>query len=140
MLPAQVARYTDIVSVVLGTTFGMMLANAPAVFLGERIATKVSMSLVHGIAAVVFAILGALKLLDHGKFFRQARMHTHDLAQWQHEHVFDASISAGKRGTRWVMGIPAAMMVVEIAACWLYNSMAPVPAKLNWQPGAGIRD
>ena len=66
---ALAARYTDIVQVVLGTTFGMMLANVPAVFLGDKIAKKVSMKLVHGIAAVIFAILGVLTLLNVGKLF-----------------------------------------------------------------------
>ena len=66
---ALAARYTDIVQVVLGTTFGMMLANVPAVFLGDKIAKKVSMNLVHGIAAVIFAILGGLTLFSVGKLF-----------------------------------------------------------------------
>jgi len=51
-------------------------------------------------------------------------MHTHDLAGWRHEHVFDTGNPAGERGTRWVMWITAAMMVVEIVAGWLSNSMA----------------
>jgi putative Ca2+/H+ antiporter (TMEM165/GDT1 family) len=66
---ALAARYTDVVQVVLGTTFGMMLANVPAVFLGDKIARTVSMRLVHGIAAVIFAILGVLTLLNVGKLF-----------------------------------------------------------------------
>jgi len=51
-------------------------------------------------------------------------MHPQDLADWRHEHVFDTGNSAGERGTRLVMWITAAMMVVEIAAGWFYNSMA----------------
>lgn len=66
---ALAARYTDVVAVVLGTTFGMMLANVPAVFLGDRIAQKVSMRLVHAIAAAIFAVLGVLTLLDVGRLF-----------------------------------------------------------------------
>ncbi len=66
---ALAARYTEIVWVVLGTTLGMMLANVPAVFLGERIARKVSMPLVHAIAALIFAVLGALALFNVGKLF-----------------------------------------------------------------------
>lgn len=64
---ALAARYPDVVQVVLGTTLGMMLANVPAVFVGDKIAQKVSMRLVHGIAAFIFAILGALTLLGVGK-------------------------------------------------------------------------
>ena len=51
-------------------------------------------------------------------------MHTHDLAELQHDHVFDTGNFAGERSTRLVMWITAAMMVAEIAAGWFYNSMA----------------
>jgi len=51
-------------------------------------------------------------------------MHTHDLAAWRHEHAFDAGNAAGERGTRRVLWITAAMMVIEIVAGWFYNSMA----------------
>jgi putative Ca2+/H+ antiporter (TMEM165/GDT1 family) len=67
---ALAARYVDVVQVVLGTTAGMMLANVPAVFLGDSIAQKVSMRLVRGIAAALFGILGVLTLFDVGKLFR----------------------------------------------------------------------
>ena len=66
---ALAARYHEIVAVVTGTTLGMMLANVPAVFLGETIAKKVSMPLVHGIAALIFAVLGVLTLLNVGHLF-----------------------------------------------------------------------
>ena len=66
---ALAARYPEIVQVVLGTTFGMMIANVPAVFLGDKIAAKVSMTLVHGIAAAIFAVLGVLALFNVGRLF-----------------------------------------------------------------------
>ena len=66
---ALAARYPELVQVVLGTTFGMMLANVPAVFLGDKIAKKVSMKLVHGIAAAIFAVLGVLTLINVGRLF-----------------------------------------------------------------------
>ena len=66
---ALAARYTDLVAVVAGTTLGMMISNVPAVFMGEKIAQKVSMKLVHGIAAAIFVLLGVLTLLDVGKLF-----------------------------------------------------------------------
>ena len=66
---ALAARYPEIVQVVLGTTLGMMLANAPAVFLGDRIAKKVSMRVVHAVAATIFAILGVLTLFNVGRLF-----------------------------------------------------------------------
>jgi cation diffusion facilitator family transporter len=51
-------------------------------------------------------------------------MHTHDLSPWTHDHLFDPGSQAAERGTRAVMWITAAMMVVEIAAGWWFNSMA----------------
>jgi putative Ca2+/H+ antiporter (TMEM165/GDT1 family) len=53
------ARFThDLLLVVLGTTLGMMLANAPVVWLGERIVRKVPIRFVHGISALIFFALG----------------------------------------------------------------------------------
>ncbi len=66
---ALAARYDAVVAVVAGTTLGMMLANVPAVFLGDQIAKKVSMTLVHGISALIFAVLGVLTLLNVGRLF-----------------------------------------------------------------------
>jgi putative Ca2+/H+ antiporter (TMEM165/GDT1 family) len=66
---ALAARYTDLVAVVAGTTLGMMISNVPAVFLGDRIARKVSMNLLHGIAAAIFAALGLLTLFNVGRLF-----------------------------------------------------------------------
>jgi putative Ca2+/H+ antiporter (TMEM165/GDT1 family) len=66
---ALAARYTDLVAVVAGTTLGMMLANVPAVFLGDAIARKVSMKLVHAVAAAIFALLGVLTLFNIGHLF-----------------------------------------------------------------------
>ena len=60
---ALAARYHDLIPVVAGTTLGMMLADVPAVFLGDRLTEKVSMPLVHGIAALIFAVLGVIALL-----------------------------------------------------------------------------
>jgi putative Ca2+/H+ antiporter (TMEM165/GDT1 family) len=66
---ALAARYTDLFPVVAGTTLGMMLADVPAVFLGDTIAKRVSMPLVHGIAAALFAALGLLTLFNVGSLF-----------------------------------------------------------------------
>jgi len=51
-------------------------------------------------------------------------MHTDNLSDWTHDHVFDAGSHAAERGTRLVMWITAAMMVIEIVAGWWFNSMA----------------
>ncbi|MEY3674750.1 MAG: hypothetical protein RJB47_1458 [Pseudomonadota bacterium] len=51
-------------------------------------------------------------------------MNTDDLSDWVHDHVFDESSETAERSTRLVMWITAAMMVLEISAGWLYNSMA----------------
>ena len=51
-------------------------------------------------------------------------MHTHNLSEWSHDHEFDTGNQAAERGTRIVMWITAAMMVIEIIAGWWFNSMA----------------
>jgi putative Ca2+/H+ antiporter (TMEM165/GDT1 family) len=60
---ALAAKYSSLIAVVGGTTLGMMLANVPAVLLGEVAAKKLPMRLVHGVAATIFAVLGLLVLL-----------------------------------------------------------------------------
>lgn len=52
------ARFHDIVLVTIGTTAGMMLANVPAVFLGEAVTKIVPLKYVRIIAAVIFALIG----------------------------------------------------------------------------------
>jgi putative Ca2+/H+ antiporter (TMEM165/GDT1 family) len=64
---AMAARFPDPLMVVLGTTLGMMLANAPAVFLGDKLAGKIPMKLVHGMAAAIFAVLGVATLAGAGR-------------------------------------------------------------------------
>ena len=60
--------YTGI-AIFFQLTLGMLIADVPAVFIGETIARKVSMRLVHGIAAAIFAGLGLLTLFNVGKLF-----------------------------------------------------------------------
>jgi putative Ca2+/H+ antiporter (TMEM165/GDT1 family) len=57
------AKYDALVAVTLGTTLGMMIANVPAVLLGDRVLRKVPVQWVHRIAAVVFAAIGVAVLL-----------------------------------------------------------------------------
>lgn len=63
---ALAAQYDAFIAVVIGTTLGMMIANVPAVIAGDRIAHKVPVRLVHGVAALLFAGLGVAALLDFG--------------------------------------------------------------------------
>jgi len=61
------ARFThDYFWVVAGTTLGMMLANAPVVWLGEKIVRRVPIKLVHGISAAIFLVLGVVALIGWG--------------------------------------------------------------------------
>jgi len=60
------ARYDVWLPVVLGTTFGMMLANVPVVWLGERIMRLVPIRTVHVVSAVIFGALGAAALVGWG--------------------------------------------------------------------------
>ncbi|MEO8543578.1 MAG: TMEM165/GDT1 family protein [Burkholderiaceae bacterium] len=63
---ALAAHYDSAVLVVVGTTLGMLIADVPAVFIGDRLAGKIPMKLVHGVAAAVFAALGVATLLGAG--------------------------------------------------------------------------
>ncbi|WP_422015011.1 TMEM165/GDT1 family protein [Roseateles sp.] len=60
---AMAAHYPNPVLVVVGTTLGMLIADVPAVFVGDRFAKKIPMRLVHGIAAAMFAAMGVFALL-----------------------------------------------------------------------------
>jgi len=64
---ALAAQYHAFLPVVAGTTLGMMIANVPAVLLGDRIAGKIPVRIVHAIAALIFAIIGVATLLGAGK-------------------------------------------------------------------------
>ena len=66
---ALAARFHDLIAVVAGTTLGMMIANVPAVFIGERLAGQIPVRLVHGIAATIFAVIGVATLLGVGAGF-----------------------------------------------------------------------
>ena len=57
------ARFDAYYGVVAGTTLGMMVANVPVVYLGERMTRLVPMRVVHIASALVFAVLGVLVLL-----------------------------------------------------------------------------
>jgi putative Ca2+/H+ antiporter (TMEM165/GDT1 family) len=61
------AQYQAWFAVVAGTTLGMMLANAPVVWLGDAITKRVSLRLVHLVSAVVFAVLGVVALIGWGR-------------------------------------------------------------------------
>ncbi|GGZ91183.1 TMEM165/GDT1 family protein [Novosphingobium arvoryzae] len=56
------AQYQDVVIVAAGTTLGMMLANAPAVFLGEELVKRVSLNATRIAAALLFLVLGLWQL------------------------------------------------------------------------------
>jgi putative Ca2+/H+ antiporter (TMEM165/GDT1 family) len=64
---ALAAQYSSLVAVVAGTTFGMMIANVPAVLVGDKVANKLPLNVVHGVAALIFAVLGILALLGVGQ-------------------------------------------------------------------------
>jgi putative Ca2+/H+ antiporter (TMEM165/GDT1 family) len=65
---ALAAHYAVPLSVVAGTTLGMLIADVPAVFVGNKFAEKIPMKLVHTIAAGIFAVIGILTFLKLDKF------------------------------------------------------------------------
>lgn len=66
---ALAAHYNTPVMVVIGTTLGMLIADVPAVFVGNKFAQKIPMRLVHSIAAGIFAVMGVLTLLRIERLF-----------------------------------------------------------------------
>jgi putative Ca2+/H+ antiporter (TMEM165/GDT1 family) len=63
---ALAAKYDQFLAVVAGTTLGMMLANVPAVLLGNKIAERMPTKIVHRIAAAIFLVMGVLTLMGAG--------------------------------------------------------------------------
>ncbi|GHB94817.1 TMEM165/GDT1 family protein [Thermomonas carbonis] len=63
---AMAATEASLLAIVAGSTLGMMLANVPAVFIGDRLLHKVPMGMVRSIAAALFALFGVLILLGAG--------------------------------------------------------------------------
>ena len=66
---AMAAHYANPLLVVIGTTLGMLIADVPAVFVGDRLGARIPMKLVHSIAAAIFGALGIATLLGVGKGF-----------------------------------------------------------------------
>lgn len=66
---ALAARFQDMLSVVTGTTAGMLLANAPAVVLGHRFAHRLPLRLIHALVALLFVVLGIATLAGAGARF-----------------------------------------------------------------------
>jgi putative Ca2+/H+ antiporter (TMEM165/GDT1 family) len=64
---ALAAQYQSLLWVVVGTTLGMMIANVPAVYAGDKLAHKLPVSLIHKIAAAIFAMLGIAVLMGMGQ-------------------------------------------------------------------------
>ncbi|WP_445116850.1 TMEM165/GDT1 family protein [Acinetobacter sp. WZC-1] len=62
---ALAARYDSIGWVTVGTTLGILLVNIPAVFIGNRLADKLPIALIHKIGAVIFLLIGISALVQH---------------------------------------------------------------------------
>ncbi len=63
---ALAAQYKAWASVVAGTTLGMMIANAPVLWFGDRLVKKVPIRVVHLVSAAIFAVLGMVALMGWG--------------------------------------------------------------------------
>jgi len=66
---ALAAHYAQASLVVAGTTLGMLIADVPAVYMGEQLSGRIPMKLVHGIAAAIFAALGIATLVGFDRLF-----------------------------------------------------------------------
>jgi putative Ca2+/H+ antiporter (TMEM165/GDT1 family) len=59
---ALAAAYANLLGVVAGTTVGMLLANAPVVFLGKAFSDRLPLKAIHYVACALFIVLGAVFL------------------------------------------------------------------------------
>lgn len=66
---ALAAHYGAPVMVIAGTTLGMLVADVPAVFVGNKFASRIPMKLVHSVSAAIFALMGLLTLFKVEKLF-----------------------------------------------------------------------
>lgn len=65
---ALAAKYDSIFLVTIGTTVGMLIANVPAVLIGDRFASRLPIALIHKIGALIFLVLGVMTLLAYYYF------------------------------------------------------------------------
>ena len=65
---ALAAKYDSIILVTIGTTLGMLIANVPAVFVGDKFASRLPISLIHKIGAAIFLVIGVSVLVQHYYF------------------------------------------------------------------------
>ena len=59
---ALAARFDALAQVIVGTTLGMMIANVPAVWIGDRLAQQIPVKAVRILAAALFILVGVLTL------------------------------------------------------------------------------
>lgn len=64
---ALAARYNELTAVVAGTTLGMMIVNVPTVLFADRATKWIPVKVVRGVAAAIYAVLGALTLLGYSR-------------------------------------------------------------------------
>jgi putative Ca2+/H+ antiporter (TMEM165/GDT1 family) len=63
---ALAAAYPNLVAVIVGTTAGMLIANIPAVFLGDALSGRLPIRAMNYVAAMVFGVLGAVFIARSG--------------------------------------------------------------------------
>ncbi len=61
---ALAARYHSMVAVMIGSSIGMLLADAPVIWFGEKITKRIPATLLHRVSAVLFAFFGFAVLMD----------------------------------------------------------------------------
>ena len=66
---ALAAHYGTPFLVIIGATLGMLIADIPAVFVGNKFSEKIPMKLVHSIAAGIFTLMGVLAMMKVEKPF-----------------------------------------------------------------------
>ncbi|OTG85014.1 TMEM165/GDT1 family protein [Acinetobacter sp. ANC 4648] len=62
---ALAAKYDSVILVTIGTTLGMLIANVPAVLIGDKFANRLPIATIHKVSAVIFLVFGIATLVKY---------------------------------------------------------------------------
>ncbi|MDD5036218.1 MAG: TMEM165/GDT1 family protein, partial [Methylococcaceae bacterium] len=101
---ALAAQYDALSRVVVGTTLGMMIANVPVVFLGDKLAHRLPVRLIHAIAAILFAGLGVLAMMNAQIDLQAWKSHFLSLQAIQNINITSLLDSSVSLATAFLLG------------------------------------
>lgn len=120
---ALAAKYNDLFSVVTGTTLGMMIADVPAVFLGNFASPKIPFKAIRIVAASLFAILGAAVLAGDQMTVWWNEVYPYVLPLFQHLRFTVINLLQSMPMTTFVAQLCAMVLVILIASELFTNAL-----------------